>query len=150
MRTRYSGTTIAASRADTGPVIIDTSALVAILFGEPLASRLIDGIVGAEARRVGAPTVVETAAVMIARKGQAGELVLEALLARLDIEVVPFGAEAAARARSGYHRYGRGVGTPGVLNYGDCLSYGLAIAAGEPLLFVGDDFATTDVEVAAY
>ncbi len=131
-------------------MVIDTSALLAILFDEPPAPRLIDAIAAAEWRGVGAPTLVETAAVMVARKGQAGEMVLEALLARLEIEVVPFGAEAAARSRAGYQRFGRGVGSPGVLNYGDCLSYGIAMATGEPLLFVGDDFLRTDVDVAPY
>ena len=59
-------------------------------------------------------------------------------------------AEAATLARSAYQRFGEGVGTPGVLDYGDCLAYGVAIAAGEPLLFKGDDFPRTDVVAAIY
>lgn len=150
MPTRSSGTTTAACRADVRPVIIDTSALIAILFDEPPAARLVDAIAAAESCRVGAPTLVETAAVMNVRKGPAGEIALDALLARLGIVVAPFTADAAAGARAAYQRFGGGVRSPGVLNFGDCLAYGVAKAAGEPLLFVGDDFARTDVEVAHY
>ena len=87
---------------------------------------------------------------MLARKGEVGEVALDALLQRLAIEVVPMSAEAAALARVAYRRFGRGVGSPGVLNFGDCLAYGVATAAGEPLLFEGDDFTATDVAVAPY
>ena len=131
-------------------MIIDTSALIAILFDEAPAARLVDAIAASELRRVGAPSLVETAAVMNARKGPAGEIVLDALMARLGIGVAPFTADAAARARAAYQRFGRGVGSPGVLNFGDCLAYGIAKSVGEPLLFVGDDFSRTDVEVAPY
>jgi ribonuclease VapC len=101
-------------------------------------------------RLVGAPTVVEAAAVMLARKGPQGEIALDALLRRLHIELTPMSAEAAGFARSAYARYGKGIGTPGVLNYGDCLAYGVAKAAGERLLFVGDDFRKTDIPPAHY
>jgi ribonuclease VapC len=59
-------------------------------------------------------------------------------------------AEAATLARGAYQRFGKGVGAPGVLNHGDCLAYGVAMAVGEPLLFKGDDFSRTDVVAAAY
>jgi ribonuclease VapC len=59
-------------------------------------------------------------------------------------------AEAATLARSAYPRFGKGVGTAGVLDYGDCLAYGVAVAVGEPLLFKGDDFPRTDVVAAIY
>lgn len=131
-------------------MVIDTSAMLAILFAEPEAPRMVAAIAAADARVAGAPTVVEAAAVLLARKGPAGEVALDALLQRLAIDVVPMTREAATFARSGYHRYGKGVGSPGVLNYGDCLAYGIAMAAGDVLLFKGDDFAQTDVEVAAY
>jgi len=87
---------------------------------------------------------------MVARKGPQGAIALDALLERLDIEVVAMSAEAASLARSAYTRYGKGVGSPGVLNYGDCLSYGVAMATGEPLLFKGDDFTQTDVLRVTY
>ena len=131
-------------------MVIDTSAMLAILFAEPEAPRMVAAIATADARVAGAPTVVEAAAVLLARKGPAGEVALDALLQRLAIDVVPMTREAATFARAGYQRYGKGVGSPGVLNYGDCLAYGIAMAAGDVLLFKGDDFAQTDVEVAAY
>lgn len=107
-------------------------------------------IAAAPTRLVGAPTAVEAAAVMIGRKGAQGEIALDALLQRLDIRTIPMTVEAAAHARSAYRRFGKGVGSPSVLNYGDCLSYGVAMALGEPLLFKGDDFPRTDVLAAAY
>jgi ribonuclease VapC len=129
-------------------MVIDTSALLAILLSEPEADALVGAIVSAETRLVAAPTLVEAAAVMVARKGPPGEVALDALLQRLEIQVVPMSPEAAAFARAAYARYGRGVGSPGVLNFGDCLAYGVARATGEPLLFKGDDLAWTDIERA--
>lgn len=129
-------------------MVIDSSALLAILLSEPEAPELVQALAGAETRKIGAPTLVEAAAVMTARKGPAGEIALEALLRRLGIEVVPFTEDAARLARLGYSRFGKGVGSPAVLNYGDCLSYGTALAAREPLLFKGDDFSQTDVTPA--
>jgi ribonuclease VapC len=131
-------------------MVIDTSALIAILFAEPDAPQLAQAIAGAETRVVGAPTLVEAAAIMLARKGPAGEIALDALLQRLSIEVIPMTVEAAAAARSAYQRFGKGVGSPGVLNYGDCLAYGVAAADADALLFKGDDFRRTDVVAAAY
>ena len=131
-------------------MVVDTSALVAILFGETESSRMIAAIVAADARRVGAPTLVEASAVMVAKKGPGGEIALDALLERLDLEVVPMTADGAVHARNAYRQFGKGVGTPGVLNYGDCLSYGVARQLGERLLFKGDDFPRTDVEPAEY
>ena len=129
-------------------MVIDRSALVAILLGERESPRLVEAIATAPVRVVGAPTVVETAAVLLARKGTAGEVALDALLQRLDIRVVPMTADAAVAARSAYQRYGKGVGSPGVLNYGDCLADGVAVASGETVLFTGDGFAQTDVVAA--
>ncbi len=130
-------------------MVIDTSALLAILFGEAEADALVDAIRADERRWVSAPTLVEAAAVLVARKGPEGEVALDALLQRLDIDVLEFGANAAAHARAAYRRFGRGVGLPAVLNYGDCLSYGAALAADEPLLCKGDDFRRTDVRLVA-
>lgn len=131
-------------------MVIDTSALVAILLGEPEATRLAQAIAAAPIRQVGAPTVVEAAAVPLAKKGSPGEIALDALLQRFDIEVVPMSAEAAALARVAYHRFGKGVGSPGVLNFGDCLAYGIATATKDALLFTGSNFAQTDVVAAVY
>jgi ribonuclease VapC len=131
-------------------MIIDTSAVIAILLGEPEAPRLVQAIVAAPTRAIAAPTLVEASAVLLAKKGRVGEVALDALLQRLDIDVVPMSAAAARAARSAYQRYGKGVGSPGVLNYGDCLSYGVAMAEADTLLFKGDDFSRTDVLAAEY
>lgn len=101
-------------------------------------------------RIVGAPTLVEASAVLTARKGSGGEIALDALLERMKIEVVPMSVDAARLARLAYARFGKGVGDPAVLNYGDCLGYGVAMAAREPLLFKGDDFSRTDVAAVEY
>jgi ribonuclease VapC len=129
-------------------VVIDTSALLAILLSEPEAGKLTEAIIAADRRVMGAPTLVEASAVMLARKGEQGTIAVDALVARLGIEVVPMSAYAGELARDGYRRYGKGVGTPGVLNLGDVLSYGVARAEGEPLLYKGGDFARTDVDSA--
>lgn len=131
-------------------MVIDTSALIAILLGEPEASRLTRAIAEASAPVVGAPTLVEATAVMLGRLGTHGEAMLDALLQRLRVEVVPMTPGAAEAARRAYSRYGKGVGKPGVLNFGDCLSYGVAMDRGAPLLFVGDDFPRTDIDPAKY
>jgi ribonuclease VapC len=129
-------------------VVIDTSALLAILFAEPEASAFAERIASADHRVVGGPTLVETTAVMLARKGKPGVIALDALLARLGVEVVPLSVEAAEFARQAYARYGKGVGSPAVLNYGDVLSYGVARADNAPLLFKGEDFPQTDIVAA--
>ena len=129
-------------------MVIDTSALLAILLSEPEALGLLETIAAVERRLVGAPTLVEATAVVLARKGKEGVIALDALLARLGIEVLPMTAEAAEFARDAYSRYGRGVGSPGVLNYGEVLAYGVARAADEPLLFKGEDFSRTDIAAA--
>ncbi len=128
-------------------VVLDTSALLAILFAEPEAGAIARAAAAADRRLVGTPTLVETAAVLLARKGPGGEIALDALVHRMGIEIVPLSVDAARLARLAYARFGKGVGSPGVLNYGDCLSYGVAVAAGAGLLCTGDDFPRTDVEV---
>lgn len=131
-------------------MVLDTSALLAILFAEPEAEAMVRAIAQDATRRVGAPTLVEASAVLTARKGSAGEIALDALLERMRIEVVPMSVDAARLARLAYARYGKGIGDPGVLNFGDCLSYGVAMAEREPLLFKGADFTRTDVAAVSY
>lgn len=131
-------------------MVLDTSAVLAILFGEPEAPALVRAIAKAEETIVGAATLVEASAVMRARKGPGGEIALDALMERLGTRVQDFTVDAARLARLGYARFGKGVGDPGVLNLGDCLSYGTAMAMRRPLLFKGRDFSLTDVEVAEY
>ena len=131
-------------------MLIDTSALVAILLSEAEALALVDAILGADHRFVAAPSLVEASAVMLARKGAGGGIALDALMERLDIGVLAMSEDAARLGRLGYARFGKGVGSPAVLNYGDCLAYGVAMAVGDALLFKGGDFSQTDVIVAVY
>jgi len=131
-------------------MVLDTSAVVAILFGEPEAEGMIRTLASTQNRLLGTPTLVEASAVMQARKGPGGDVALDAFLRRLAIETVPLSDTAATLARLAYGRFGKGVGFPGVLNLGDCYSYGVAMALRQPLLFKGDDFSQTDVLVAAY
>ncbi|HEX8670566.1 MAG TPA: type II toxin-antitoxin system VapC family toxin [Longimicrobium sp.] len=131
-------------------MVIDTSALLAIAFGEPEASRFIKAIAEAAEPVIGAPTLVEAAAVLMARTGPEAEVALDALLHQLGIAVVPMTPRAAEAARHAYARYGKGVGRPGVLNFGDSLSYGVAVDRGVSLLFKGDDFPKTDIDQAKY
>ena len=126
-------------------MVIDTSVLMAILLSEPEAMEFVELIAAADRRLIGAPTLVETSAVMLARKGTEGVIALDALLARLSIEIVPMSPEAAAFARDAYARFGKGTGSAGVLNYGDVLSYGVARAEDEPLLYKCADFSLTEI-----
>ena len=128
-------------------MVLDTSALLAILFREPEADAMVRAISADDVRLVGAATLVEASAVMQARKGPGGDVVLDALLRRLSVKTVAVTDAAASLARLAYGRFGKGVGTPGVLNYGDCLAYGVAMSLREPLLFKGNDFPQTDVGV---
>jgi ribonuclease VapC len=131
-------------------VVIDTSAVIAILFGEAESAAMLAAIRLDQVRKIGAPTLVECHAVMVAKKGKGGSVVVDAFLERLGIEIEPFSNDAADFARQAYSKYGKGVGSPGVLNYGDCLSYGAAQALGQPLLFKGDDFSKTTVVSVRY
>ncbi|HEY5086074.1 MAG TPA: type II toxin-antitoxin system VapC family toxin [Gemmatimonadaceae bacterium] len=128
-------------------MILDTSAILALLWSEPESSRLLAAIEADLDRRMSAASVVESGIVVQARHGDAGERELDVLLNRMAIEVVPVTEEQAELARSAFRRYGKGRHAAG-LNYGDCFSYALAMVADEPLLFTGDDFARTDVRVA--
>jgi ribonuclease VapC len=130
-------------------MVIDTSAMIAMLLNEPTADRLITAIEADHTRLVSAATVVEASLVILGRYGEAGEPQLDRLLRGIGAEVVPVGEEQVVLARDAALRFGRGRHAAS-LNFGDCFSYALAVARGEPLLFVGDDFAKTDVEVCAW
>jgi ribonuclease VapC len=130
-------------------MVLDTSALLAILTGEVAADRLVQAVDADRTRLVSAATVVEAALVLLGRYGEAGELQLDRLLRAIGAEVVPVGEEQAVIARDAALRFGRG-GHAAALNFGDCFSYALSVARGEPLLFVGDDFSKTDVEACQW
>ena len=128
-------------------MIIDTSALIAILWKEPDAARLIASIDADPSRLMSVGSVLEAALVAQGRGGGAAERELDVLIQRISIELVSVTAEQCEIARSGYRRFGKGR-HPAGLNYGDCFSYALAIVADEPLLFTGGRFSKTDVRVA--
>jgi ribonuclease VapC len=128
-------------------MILDSSALVAILFKEPEAERLAAMIRDTDTTAIAAPTLLETAIVAEGRTlpGMADKL--DALLGAIRPEIVPFTAEHVSLARDAWRRYGKGRHKAG-LNLGDCFAYALAKERGQALLFKGDDFAATDIEPA--
>lgn len=127
-------------------MVIDTSAVLAILQNESAAERLAAALEEAPVKRMSAATLVECGLVLQARYGDHGERELDLFVQRAGVEIIPFTEEHAELARRAYRRFGRGR-HPAGLNYGDCFSYALARALDEPLLFVGDDFSKTDVRV---
>lgn len=130
-------------------MVIDTSAMMAILTRDPAADRLVQAVEADGTRLVSAATVVEASLALLGRYGEAGDPQLDRLLRGIGAEVVPVGEEQVALARDAALRFGRGR-HPAALNFGDCFSYALSVARGEPLLFVGDDFSKTDVEVCQW
>ncbi len=128
-------------------MIVDTSALVALLFKEDVAEDVWQATEG-QRLAIAAPTLVELGYVIEQRLGPAARGRVNRLLNLLEIEVVPFTAEHADLARQGLREYGRATGSPARLNLGDSFSYALAAQTGEPLLFVGQDFTYTDVTPA--
>lgn len=128
-------------------MIVDTSALIAILRDEPDASAFGIALTEAGAVSMSAATLVELTLVAEGRAGQPMGDQVNRLLASARVEVVPFTAEHAALAADGWRRYGKGR-HPAGLNLGDCFAYALAQSRGEPLLFKGTDFAQTDVKAA--
>ncbi len=128
-------------------MVIDTSALVAILLSEPEQPRFAELIANAGVRLISAATVLETSMVIEARRGPAGGRELDLLLHRARVTVVEVTAEQAELAREAWRRFGKGR-HPAGLNYGDCFSYALAQVSGEPLLCKGEDFVKTDIRLA--
>lgn len=125
-------------------MVIDTSAVIAILFDEPERSRLIHQIKIAEKRLISASTLLECEIVVQARKGILGRNQLELFIHEAKIIIVPFDQAQVNFAIRAWQDYGKGQ-HPAGLNFGDCFSYALAKATGEPLLFKGVDFAQTDI-----
>ena len=126
---------------------LDSSALIAVLFAEPGHLELVDRILEADHVRVGAPTLVETSLVLAGRRRTPPGDEVEGLLKELAITVVPFGEAEWRVAIDAFRRFGRGRHAA-ALNFGDCLAYASAAVAGDTLLFVGDDFARTDIRPA--
>ena len=129
-------------------VIVDSSALVAILYNEPEAAACLRAIYRAERRRISAANFLEAAIVIDARRSPRVSRRFDDLVREADIVIEPVTEEQAHIARQAYLDYGRGSGHPARLNFGDCFAYALARASGEPLLFKGDDFRQTDIAPA--
>jgi ribonuclease VapC len=129
-------------------MVIDTSAVVAILEDEPERARFVRLIAADEVRLLSAVSRVECTCVIEGRKRAAGRADLDLFLREAAIEVAPVTADQAEIACEVFRRFGRGR-HPAGLNIGDTFAYALATATGEPLLFKGDDFARTDIARAA-
>jgi ribonuclease VapC len=128
-------------------MIIDASAILAVVFREPGYDALLAKLQSAEAVAVGTPTLAEAGIVLHARLGDASRGLIERILDELSIQEIPFGEVHWREAVDAFRRFGKGR-HPADLNFGDCLTYAAARLAGEPLLFVGEDFARTDLERA--
>jgi len=126
-------------------MIVDTSAIIAILRNEPEAGPFAGAIEAANKRRISAVSFVEAAAVIDGSRDPVASRRLDDLLREAAVIVEPVTADQAKIARAAYRDFGRGSGHPARLNFGDCFAYALAKTAGEPLLFKGDDFIHTDV-----
>jgi ribonuclease VapC len=125
--------------------VLDTSAIIAILFDEPDAEVLERQIADDPVRLVSAGSVIEATIIIESRLGDAGGREFDLWLQRASIEIVPVDVEQTEMARRAWRRFGKGR-HPAGLNYGDCFSYALAVTRDEPLLFKGNDFARTDVK----
>ena len=130
-------------------MVIDTSALIALLGMEPEAPRLAAAIEADSVRLLCSATLVEAGIVIEARYGAEGGRDLDLLVAKASIAIEPLNEAHAEVARATWRRYGRGR-HPASLNFGDCFSYALAKVSGEPLLFKGEDFRQTDIAVVIY
>ena len=128
-------------------MIVDTSAIIAIMKKEPEAARIAAAIGAARVRSISSASLVEAGILAESRWGEEGARDLDLLLNELAIAVVPVSARQADLARQAWRRYGKGRRG---LNSGDCFAYALAKDTGEPLLFKGDDFAHTDIAAAPY
>ena len=125
-------------------MVIDTSALVAMLSDEPEAQRFETAVEAAHVRLMSTASYLETAIVIETRFGESGGRELDLWLHRAAVDLVGVDSDQADAARVAYRMYGKGRHRAG-LNYGDCFSYALAKVSGQPLLFNGDDFARTDI-----
>ncbi|MBL26090.1 MAG: hypothetical protein CMM50_00870 [Rhodospirillaceae bacterium] len=128
-------------------MVVDASAVMAILQQEPEAARFAERIEAADIRLISAVSVLEIGIVAEARRGTVGATEVDTFLLTAELEIVPFDGEQAAIARNAFARFGKGRHAAG-LNFGDCAAYALAASQGLPLLYKGDDFAATDIPAA--
>ena len=129
-------------------MIIDSSAVVAMLRREPEADDFSAAIMAAERRLLSAASYLEIGIVIDGSRDELASKRVDQLIESLEIEIAPVTESQAKLARAAYRRFGKGTGHPAGLNFGDCFSYALAMESSAPLLFKGADFAATDVMAA--
>jgi ribonuclease VapC len=128
-------------------LILDTSAVVGVIREEQGEDRLVEAIEEATVIGIGTPTLVEASIVLVRRMGLVGRLALARFLEGNDVVTIPFGEAHWDVAAEADLRFGKGR-HPAALNYGDCMTYAIARIADRPLLFLGNDFAKTDIPAA--
>jgi len=128
-------------------MVIDTSAIVAILRNEPQAAKLERALVASRVRLVPATCVLEARMVLVSRRGEHALAEVDLWLNKIEADIIPVDADLVDLATQAWLIYGKGR-HPAALNFADCFSYALAKRADEPLLFIGGDFSQTDVEAA--
>lgn len=129
-------------------MILDSSAIIAVINKEPEKVALERALSGVDDLKIGAPTLVEATMVLVSRFGIRGRTVAARFVQEWEIHQIEFDSRHADVAIDAFHRFGRGR-HPAKLNMGDCFSYATARLAREPLLCIGDDFARTDLELVA-
>ncbi len=129
-------------------MIIDTSAILALAFGEAKAGDVFDRLSGREPKRISAANLFETFAVVDRRNDQDAIRLVEESLERFSLIVESVTFEHVLVARGAWNRFGKGSGHPAGLNFGDCFAYALASVRDEPLLYIGHDFIHTDIAAA--
>ena len=127
-------------------MVIDTSALLAILLGEPERGKFLELLSESETRLLSAANALETAIVVESRRGEAAGRELDLFLHRTKIEIVAVDAEQFSIARFAWRKFGKGR-HPAALNFGDCFAYALTKTLSEPLLAKGEDFRKTDLRL---
>ena len=128
-------------------MIVDSSAIVAIVLREPGWEGVVARLSAESAPAIGAPTLAEAGLVLTAKMGDKARIVLSRLLQETGLAIIPFAEDHWRAAVEAYARFGKRR-HPAALNFGDCLAYAVARLAGQPLLFVGDDFSKTDLPSA--
>lgn len=126
-------------------MIVDTSALIALIQREPAAEQVAAVLAGTRHPVIGAATLAETLIVLTARQGPVARAVLDRLRSEINLSVAEFTTDHAYAAQRAYQRFGRG-NHPAALNFGDCMTYAAAQLSQEPLLAIGNDFPQTDLE----
>ncbi|MFT4038514.1 MAG: type II toxin-antitoxin system VapC family toxin [Thermomicrobiales bacterium] len=129
-------------------MIVDSSAILAVLLNEPLGERCLQIMIDSPLKRISAANLLKTATIVDRLPDRKHAAAFDAMIADLEFIIEPVTAEQARVGREARRRYGRGSGHRAHLNFGDCFAYALAKAFDEPLLFIGNDFVHTDLRPA--